>query len=519
MGIGDFGKRNNVIINKNDLPQVNIEIYGDDNVIDIGRLYLSKGQINIKIFGSLCKVCIGKSICVGRELNIRIGKDKSSSVLNSKVIIGNKTTIEQLTAVNFENDTVIDIGKSCMISSDVLLYNTDGYPIYHNDCEVAYNNAKSIVVADNVWLGAYTKILKNSYIAEGCIVGMQSLLSGKYKKKKCIIAGNPAKVVKTNVCYQHSDPNWINTNKFTPWKAIKHNNDVLLTVYILTYNHEKTIEKTLKSVLNQKTKFPYIIKILEDCSTDNTLSICKRYQSLYPDRIEIIAQPVNTNTEHSLWAKKRIDTKYWCTLEGDDYWCDDTKIDQALTILESNDKYIGFGHDTICINSKKQTRSSVYHGNVKYINSRERSLISFNNLHYIHTSAIIYRHIIDFNQYGLPLIDTYILYYHLSFGNVYYYDKVMSCHPQTGYGIWSSLSEKTRNFNNEYIHYHINKYLKFQYDRVFTRTVRHVKMLKLFKLVLGKRIGWGLYILHAYTQLSILNFCSAIAKFVTKGEN
>ena len=152
MGIGDFGKRNNVIINKNDLPQVNIEIYGDDNVIDIGRLYLSKGQINIKIFGSLCKVCIGKSICVGRELNIRIGKDKSSSVLNSKVIIGNKTTIEQLTAVNFENDTVIDIGKSCMISSDVLLYNTDGHPIYHNDCEVAYNNAKSIVVADNVWL-------------------------------------------------------------------------------------------------------------------------------------------------------------------------------------------------------------------------------------------------------------------------------------------------------------------------------------------------------------------------------
>lgn len=63
----------------------------------------------------------------------------------------------------------------------------------------------------------------------------------------------------------------------------------ILTIFLLTYNHEKTVRETFQSILMQKTKYPFIVKILEDCSTDNTLKICQEYTAQYPDLFKLIA--------------------------------------------------------------------------------------------------------------------------------------------------------------------------------------------------------------------------------------
>ena len=59
--------------------------------------------------------------------------------------------------------------------------------------------------------------------------------------------------------------------------------DPKLSVILITYNHEKYIEKALDSVLSQVTDFPFEIVIGDDCSPDDTKNIIREYRDKYPD--------------------------------------------------------------------------------------------------------------------------------------------------------------------------------------------------------------------------------------------
>ena len=56
---------------------------------------------------------------------------------------------------------------------------------------------------------------------------------------------------------------------------------IILSVCIVTYNHEKYIKQCIDSILQQKVEFPIEILIGNDCSTDNTACIlaCLLYTS------------------------------------------------------------------------------------------------------------------------------------------------------------------------------------------------------------------------------------------------
>ena len=57
-----------------------------------------------------------------------------------------------------------------------------------------------------------------------------------------------------------------------------------LSVIFITYNHEKYVEKALRSVCEQETDFAYEIVVGEDCSTDSTREILKKVAAEYPDK-------------------------------------------------------------------------------------------------------------------------------------------------------------------------------------------------------------------------------------------
>src|SRR5690348_8608699 len=108
----------------------------------------------------------------------------------------------------------------------------------------------------------------------------------------------------------------------------------MLTVIVLAYNHEPTHAAALDSILGQMTTHPYCIWLCEDHSTDRTLEVCNDYAKKYPDRITLIAQPINTGVRHLRDALCKVTTPYLAILDGDDYWCDEEKIQTALDTLE-----------------------------------------------------------------------------------------------------------------------------------------------------------------------------------------
>lgn len=115
-----------------------------------------------------------------------------------------------------------------------------------------------------------------------------------------------------------------------------------ISVYILTYYHEKYIAQALESVLAQKTTYSYEIVISDDCSEDNTLEIVNAYQRKYPDIIRVFANKTNIGIPRNIYqARCKCRGRYIVNLSGDDYWIDNNKLELQAKFLDAHPEYIG----------------------------------------------------------------------------------------------------------------------------------------------------------------------------------
>ena len=68
---------------------------------------------------------------------------------------------------------------------------------------------------------------------------------------------------------------------------------VKISACIITYNQENYIKDCLDGAISQELDYDYEIVIGDDCSTDNTLSICKEYAEKYPEKIRLLSRDKN----------------------------------------------------------------------------------------------------------------------------------------------------------------------------------------------------------------------------------
>lgn len=119
------------------------------------------------------------------------------------------------------------------------------------------------------------------------------------------------------------------------------NNTPLISVIVLCYNQEKTIARTLDSILNQKTTYRFEIIIGEDASpSDNTRVVCENYVKKYPSIIRLLAKEPNKGVLLNYSdCVSQSRGKYIATCAGDDWWHNPEKLEMQVNFLEANDDY------------------------------------------------------------------------------------------------------------------------------------------------------------------------------------
>lgn len=115
---------------------------------------------------------------------------------------------------------------------------------------------------------------------------------------------------------------------------------MLVSICMITYNHEKYITQAIESVLMQKTNFQSELIIGEDCSKDNTRDICEEYARNKPKKIRLFPSDKNIGmTGNLIRTLSACKGKYIAICEGDDFWTDQYKLQKQVDFMEANPDY------------------------------------------------------------------------------------------------------------------------------------------------------------------------------------
>lgn len=106
------------------------------------------------------------------------------------------------------------------------------------------------------------------------------------------------------------------------------------SVVIPVYNKEKYLKQTLDSVLNQ-TLYDYEVIIVDDCSTDGSVEIAKKYET---DKRFHVYTKINEGVSATRnYGIRKAKGDYVCFLDADDLWLD--------TYLEETDRLLNIYGD------------------------------------------------------------------------------------------------------------------------------------------------------------------------------
>lgn len=140
----------------------------------------------------------------------------------------------------------------------------------------------------------------------------------------------------------------------------------LVIVKCMTFNHHAYIEDAMNGFCMQKTDFPYLCIVMDDCSTDGEQEVIKKYvvehfnsrtdEETDAYTLNLCQHKENENCYFAVfylkynhysikkdktpyYARWQDKCKYIALCEGDDYWIDENKLQRQAVFLEENKEY------------------------------------------------------------------------------------------------------------------------------------------------------------------------------------
>lgn len=166
---------------------------GDNNQIKITEPY-SFSSLIVKINGNSNSVEIGKNAVIS-NLIIDMGVTTNKRKLKINEFLHITDSVICLT----ESDSVVSIGKNCLIKSKCHIRCDDGHTIFDLDSGEVINRGGKVKIGNHVFIGQHTFIGKNVTISDNVVIFPCSVLVKSVEKKNVIVCGNPAKIVRENI--------------------------------------------------------------------------------------------------------------------------------------------------------------------------------------------------------------------------------------------------------------------------------------------------------------------------------
>ena len=224
----------------------------------------------------------------------------------------------------------------------------------------------------------------------------------------------------------------------------------LVSVIMITYGHEKYIQKAIEGVFLQKTNFPVELIIANDHSPDNTDELVKEIIKKSPSNIEVkytkheINKGMNPNFT---WAYQQAQGKYVAICDGDDYWTDENKLQKQVDFLEQNPDYSISCHNIFLLNGDTLSSESPYD---KENTQETYTLNDLASRNLIPTLSVVFRYFdINFSDWYLssPMGDYPLMLWIAQKGKIKYFDEKMAVYRQN-VGVWSG---KKINYENSFV--------------------------------------------------------------------
>lgn len=280
---------------------------------------------------------------------------------------------------------------------------------------------------------------------------------------------------------------------------MKAENDIQVSVCVVTYNQEQYIAECLESLVNQQTNFKFEIIVGEDCSTDNTRSIVKKYVEKYPDLFVPLLYEKNIGpVENIKQVYLKAKGKYIAHLDGDDFALPG-KLQLQYDILEKG--YVVCSHNVCSINALGKMDDKFW----RFEEGEYDWRFYLKNMPFFaHSSKMFIRdHLISImSQLENNTYDFELHLESFKYGNIYHISKNLGVY-RLDVGLMKNdknilikmIDTKIRVFEKSYVYFDDKVYVKKIYQKEILKMIKYtlfnfkiIKTIRLFLLMINNAV-------------------------------
>lgn len=241
-----------------------------------------------------------------------------------------------------------------------------------------------------------------------------------------------------------------------------------VSILITTYNLEKYIAWTLKSVLKQRTSFEYEILVGDDGSNDDTVNIIKDFIEDNPGRISLFQMPredgvsynrVERSAANRLNLLENAKGDYVSFLDGDDFYVSRDRVQIMADELDVNKDAVMCMHNLV-MHYGDDDDNPMLHG-TPLCRAKKKHVWGIKDywpLVFVQANGLMFRNIFRDESIKKDLLenkalannfdDNNITYWLLKYGKMIYIPECLGAYRQVNGSSWNGIDEFKQNVSN-----------------------------------------------------------------------